>query len=216
LGCFADIIDNKNKVKYRRLLDYVDYTAQSDFLKEVGMPFLMGKDLYEGHLGANSDQQDTLKFVHVNDVAETIKYEATTTEPVLRTVSSTNASGIAHAVYAVKKSTHSDGNEFNQISIGRSTDNDISIVDYAISKNHAVIHHLNGIFYIRDLNSTNGVSVNSVKVGPDVDFPIQFGSTINIGRFGLVFARPIDLYNSIKTEVMIEKAKGLRAHGAEL
>jgi len=184
---------------------------QSDFLKEVGMPFLIGKDLYDGHLAAKTEGRDTLKFMHVNEVSQGLVDGSTNTQPIARIKSSSGSQAISHAVYAIRKGAHSCDETFNEIHIGRSTDNDISIVDYAISKEHAVIFHLNGLFYIRDLSSTNGTSVNSEKVEPGTDIQISFGSSINIGRFGLVFARPVDLYNAIKAEVMIEKARGLRA-----
>lgn len=208
---FTDIIDSKNKLKYRKLLDYVDLVPQSDFLKEVGMPFLVGKDLYDGHLASKSEGRDTLKFMHVNEVTQGLADGSTNTQPIARIKAASGSQAISHAVYAVRKGPHSLDEAFNEICIGRSTENDISIVDYAISKEHAVLSHSNGVFYIRDLNSTNGVSVNSEKIEAGVDVPIPFGSSINIGRFGLVFARPVDLYNAIKTEVMIEKERGLRA-----
>jgi len=208
---FLDIIDSKNKLNYRKLLDYVDLIPQSDFLNDIGMPFLIGKDLYDGHLAAKSEGRDTLKFMHVNEVSQGLADGSTNTQPIARIKANSGSQAISHAVYAVRKGQNSGSEAYNEISIGRSAENDISIVDYAISKEHAVISHINGIFYIRDLNSTNGVSVNSETVDPEIDVPIPFGSLVNIGRFGLVFARPVDLYDAIKIEVMVEKARGLRA-----
>lgn len=208
---FTDIIDSKNKLKYSRLVDYVDCVAQSDFIKEVGMPFLMGKDLYEGHLASKTEDRDTLKFLHVNDVLGVTGDVQTHTQPLSRLKPGPAKSAISHAVYAVQKSKGAELAEYNIISIGRSPENDITIVDYAISKEHAVIRHRNGVFYIEDLNSTNGICVNAEQIQPGVEISLSFGSSVNLGRFGLVFVRPIDLYDAIKVEVMVEKARGLRS-----
>ena len=52
-----------------------------------------------------------------------------------------------------------------EISIGQSEDNDIVIKHDTVSRNHALIHiDDNGDFWIKDLNSTNGIYVNNRRV----------------------------------------------------
>jgi len=60
-----------------------------------------------------------------------------------------------------------------QIRIGRSPENDLTIHDQSVSRVHAGIEHKGGTFVIADLGSRNGVVVNGVriqsptKIGPD-------------------------------------------------
>jgi hypothetical protein len=50
------------------------------------------------------------------------------------------------------------------ISIGRNNDNDLIINDFAVSGKHAYINNEGGEFYIIDIDSTNGVFVNDLKI----------------------------------------------------
>jgi adenylate cyclase len=69
----------------------------------------------------------------------------------------------------------------NVISIGRSKENDIVIDDKTVSRQHAqlIVHNTNR-FQLIDLNSTNGIFVNSKKVNGKTTVQrtdnIQFGA----------------------------------------
>ncbi len=66
------------------------------------------------------------------------------------------------------------------MTIGRSSDNDIVLRDFSVSRRHARIDENEGILQIRDLDSTNGVKVNEtfVTVGN-----IAAGDLVTIGNF---------------------------------
>src|SRR5262245_23548376 len=64
--------------------------------------------------------------------------------------------------------------------VGRSSNNDIRIVDGTVSKEHAEIVEQNGGYAIRDLGSRNGTRVNGVEVRGTL--PIQAGDHIEIGQ----------------------------------
>lgn len=51
-----------------------------------------------------------------------------------------------------------------EISIGRNDSNDIVYLNYLVSKRHATIKNCDGVFWIYDTNSSNGVFVNGTKV----------------------------------------------------
>ncbi|MCK5375952.1 MAG: FHA domain-containing protein, partial [Acidobacteria bacterium] len=46
------------------------------------------------------------------------------------------------------------------LSLGRSSDNDVVLRDFSVSRYHAKVEEENGIFKIHDLDSTNGIKIN--------------------------------------------------------
>jgi len=70
--------------------------------------------------------------------------------------------------------------ETPKVRVGRSSNNDIRIVDGTVSKEHAEIIEHNGGFAIRDLGSRNGTRLNGVEVRDAR--AIQAGDHIEIGQ----------------------------------
>ncbi len=66
-----------------------------------------------------------------------------------------------------------------QIAIGRDKDNDVEIADIVVSRHHAEISPGPGGFYVRDLESSNGVVVNQAKI--DNPYLLSHGDRITIG-----------------------------------
>jgi adenylate cyclase len=68
------------------------------------------------------------------------------------------------------------------LTIGRSSDNDVVLRDFSVSRRHATVEVGGGGFRIRDLESTNGVKVNDtfVTVGD-----LAVGDLVTIGNFEL-------------------------------
>ena len=69
-------------------------------------------------------------------------------------------------------------------SIGRDPRCDVVVRDELVSRQHAKIKEYKGAWYVRDLNSTNGVYVNDKKVSQS---EIQFGDKLQIGNVVLTF-----------------------------
>ncbi len=63
--------------------------------------------------------------------------------------------------------------------IGRDSGNDIILDDESLSRDHAKIRQENGIFYIRDLATTNGTFVNNENI---VDKKLKDNDVITIGN----------------------------------
>jgi pSer/pThr/pTyr-binding forkhead associated (FHA) protein len=51
-----------------------------------------------------------------------------------------------------------------RIRIGRHSDQDIKLDDRKVSRHHAQVVHINGSYFLQDLNSTNGIYVRSEQV----------------------------------------------------
>lgn len=79
----------------------------------------------------------------------------------------------------------------DRVTLGRNPESDIQLDDGAISSNHAVIDRVKSAylddhfdFYIEDLKSTNGTTVN--KVGIDRHL-LKQGDVIQVGKHKLIF-----------------------------
>ncbi len=70
-----------------------------------------------------------------------------------------------------------------KISIGRSEGNDIVLdFDSLVSRRHAVIEFIEGIYYIRDLNSMNNTYLNNNPLKKGETKKINIGDSIKIGN----------------------------------
>lgn len=82
---------------------------------------------------------------------------------------------------------HSMAVNSDVISIGRSASNDIVINNMGVSSHHAFISKQNDLFYIEDLNSTNGTFVNDKKISSQQQVTIK--DAITIGKHLLQFSK---------------------------
>jgi adenylate cyclase len=69
------------------------------------------------------------------------------------------------------------------LSLGRSSDNDVVLRDFSVSRHHAQVEEENGVFRILDLESTNGVKINDSFVPSGVLAP---GDQLGVGSFELL------------------------------
>lgn len=65
------------------------------------------------------------------------------------------------------------------VTIGRKEDNVVILGDEYVSNRHAKIYIKNTEYYLEDLNSTNGTSLNSIKISGKLQ--IKKGDIIQIG-----------------------------------
>jgi len=69
--------------------------------------------------------------------------------------------------------------------VGRDEDNDISFGDTMLSRRHAEFRQRNGLFYVVDLDSSNGTYVNAIRVHGER--PLGDGDVVTLGGTSLVF-----------------------------
>lgn len=77
-----------------------------------------------------------------------------------------------------------DGRELrfsNEFYLGRDPSCEVQLADAQVSRRHAQVYHAHGQWLIRDLQSSNGLYVNGVRVA---DAPIGAGATVQIGAGG--------------------------------
>lgn len=77
----------------------------------------------------------------------------------------------------------------DHISLGRRPYNHIVLDNLAVSGDHAVFQYVDGAFYVEDINSTNGTSVNGVKIKRQ---QLWHGDIIGIAKYRLKFDFPAE------------------------
>lgn len=73
------------------------------------------------------------------------------------------------------------------ISLGRSSRNDVVIKDKFVSKNHLLIREKNQRYYLEDLGSANGTFLNGVKIDPNELIELQSNDKIGVGFIQFIF-----------------------------
>ncbi len=68
--------------------------------------------------------------------------------------------------------------------MGRSQANDLVIIDHEVSRRHALIDNIGGIYVVEDLNSRNGILVNQKPRGRAL---LRSGDIITLGTVDVVF-----------------------------
>lgn len=71
--------------------------------------------------------------------------------------------------------------------VGRTPTNDLVLNSPSVSKSHAVVRSQGGVFCIADLDSTNGVIINGIKVGAASPHELRHGDSIRIGDHVVLF-----------------------------
>src|SRR5262245_57437988 len=66
------------------------------------------------------------------------------------------------------------------VTIGRAKSVEIYVDDKSVSRSHAVISTTPRLT-VRDLGSSNGTRVGSIKIAPEVPHPLQLGDAIVVG-----------------------------------
>lgn len=71
--------------------------------------------------------------------------------------------------------------------VGRAAQNDISLDDHNVSRRHARLERRSDGWYITDLSSTNGTTVGTSELDPNVPTKLTVGGVIQIGQCSLVW-----------------------------
>jgi hypothetical protein len=96
-----------------------------------------------------------------------------------------------------------DSNPFAMmITLGRAANNDAVLSHPDVSKLHCYFHRFQGSWTVCDPGSTNGTTVDGVRVGPH-GTPLRSGARVRLaGAYDLVFLEPGDLQRVAAGEVI--------------
>ncbi len=81
------------------------------------------------------------------------------------------------------------------ICLGRSQRNDIEVADPSVSNRHAHLSPVDNLIWISDLDSSNGTSVNGIRLTPHRPVRLNCGDEICFGRVFVRFHLPHGFYD---------------------
>lgn len=88
------------------------------------------------------------------------------------------------------------------LSIGRTSDNDVVVNDYAVSRRHARFRRVTGAgFVIEDVGSVNGTALDGEWLKPNEQTRLRSGQSLRFGRLGFTFLEAKDFHTFLVTLV---------------
>jgi hypothetical protein len=94
---------------------------------------------------------------------------------------------LVHRVFPIAKAPNGPA---GPVVVGRTTENDVSIPEYSISKRHCSFELKDGMMTVSDCGSTNGTALNGTPLEPGASVPLCGGEQITMGRFTFVYETP--------------------------
>lgn len=166
-----------SKIDFGDFLEDIQKSTITDYLNRYPYPILLGQKIMSG---------DIYKMT-LHNYDQTFLFEQTE----LGSYSAPNAIKKIMHMLIMKK----DCDERNDLyTIGRIDKNDIVLVDYTISKQHAKILLREDGYYLVDCQSRNKTILNGSPLIPNRQYKIKEKDIIVFGRIGFVFIRPITFF----------------------
>ena len=91
---------------------------------------------------------------------------------------------LVHRVVPLETASHAPA---GAVIVGRTTENDVTIPEYSISKRHCAFELREGGMVVSDCGSTNGTLLNGAAIEGDAAVPLCGGEIITMGRFTFVY-----------------------------
>jgi hypothetical protein len=104
---------------------------------------------------------------------------------------------IEQTIFLLRKEPHMvNPSPPNRFTIGRAKENDIRIVDFAISRVHAMIEYSAGRYLLRDCDSRNGTKINGRRIYSTSE-TLSDKDVVSLGRYEFTFLGPESLYERL-------------------
>jgi len=167
------------------LISFAQSVPLEDFVSVVYCPALVGSAIREGELTkAKSRSEELLK-------------SATFHFSPAEVASFLEGRSIEQTIFLLRKEVDlASPSPPNRYTIGRGQDNNIRIVDFAISRLHAEIEYSSGRWLIRDCDSRNGTKINGRRIH-SVPEALGDRDQVSLGRYEFTFLHPKSLYERL-------------------
>lgn len=173
------------KVNPKALTELAHSIPQSEFVEILGCAALVGSAIRGGEmLFVRSKSQEISS-------GKTLLFKSSMVEDLVNEVP------LSETIFVLRKE-RKDGRKTNflHFNIGRAPENDIRIVDFAVSRFHSRITVSDAGYAIADLNSRNGTRVNGVSITV-LPRELKDGDLISFGRYEFTFMNPESLYRRL-------------------
>jgi hypothetical protein len=181
-----DLLRAPCKFNTKALTGLAHSASESEFVETVTCMSLVGSSIQNGevlsltHKGGAVASTRTMLFKS-SDVSDII-----------------NETPLSETIFALRKPLSIDRpSSVTHLNVGRAVENDIRIVDFAISRFHARITISLGACAIADLKSRNGTRINGEALST-LPRELQDGDTIAFGRYTFTFMHPGSLYQRLR------------------
>ena len=177
-----DLLRTPGRACTATLLSVAQSLPKEEFLTLVHCPSLVGTAVREGELGKAGGR--------IGDALNNPTFLFTAAQ----VASFVDGVSIEESIFLLRKEPNrASGRPHTYFAIGRAKTNDIRIVDFAISRSHALIESTVAGYKISDCDSRNGTKVNgrAIRQRPDQD-------TITLGRYEFSFLLPETLYERLR------------------
>ena len=183
LGDVAKMLNASGRIGLSTLQKLADVYDKTDFIRFIQQPVLAGSSIQAGSLSAQSRTGSA-------EMNRTVIFEMDMAEDA-----ASSSESLQHAIYPLVKSESASGTR-TVFRLGRIADNDMSMADFAISKQHAILEIRGDNYFIRDCGSTNGTMLNGKTVG---EKPVQIrdGDIIGFARYEFSFLFPESLFEML-------------------
>ena len=160
--------------------------SKEDFLNLVHCPSLVGTAVREGELGKSS--------ARIGDALNNPTFLFTAAQ----VASFVDGVSIEESIFLLRKEANRiSSRPSTHFAIGRAKTNDIRIVDFAISRSHALIESTMDGYKISDCDSRNGTKVNGRTIRQKSEL-LSDRDTITLGRYEFSFLLPETLYERLR------------------
>ncbi len=181
-----DILKTPGKACSTALMTLASACSAEKFVEIVSCPSLVGSAIRNGEIYS--------RRAHAGDPSSTPTFLFKSAE----IASFVNGMPLAHSIFVLRKERSlNTGPNFVYFNIGRATDNDIRIVDFAISRQHARVNYNGSHYSITDLGSQNGTKVNGIPV-TNSPRELTDGDIIALARYEFSFMAPESLYSCLR------------------
>jgi len=181
-----DMLRTPGRAHYSTLVAFAHATTLEDFTATVHCPGLVGSAIREGDLGASEFRSRDMLG------SPTFHFSPTQISAFLE------GAPVEQTIFLLRKEPNKDNpTPPNRFTIGRGKENDIRIVDFAISRSHAVIDFGPKGYTIVDCGSRNGTKVNGKAIYHLAE-QLSDRAVITLGRYEFTFLGPDTLYERLR------------------
>ena len=177
-----DLIKTPGKACYRTLVELMNTASRDEFILFVHCPAFVGSGIRIGSLekGALGGKWQRTQVFSPSEVQALVE-----------------GASLDQSIFLLRKSVEGNISELKRFSIGRTQENDILMMDFAISRAHALVELRGDGYFLKDLGSSNGTYVNGELID-DRGTRLEDGDSVRFARYEFQFLSAGALYDLLK------------------